>query len=373
MFFFGTLEHTVGDYSFNEYVRIVAQSAPAARLVLDRVAGKDGTPDGAGGYFRDMGRDWISIENLVELEPVAFESVALQQFAVFTDGSDRKPDDFPEFVKEAAKRIVQALAARGHEVGQSVMLHVVSAAIGETDWQKLRTKFAGCTDPVAAMAHAEPAQATGAVNCEKVPLVRDAVRYVLDGQMLDALSHYADAHARGNPPAILALSKLGYSVEWEANFGYRWKLTNRGLSEFSDIGNETAEEAWAAAHNDAHHVVDEKCRQQEVEVRNLVGPHHVVESWRLRQISEYVKAHPRGAAVDVLALAKVGVGVALADSMPNGYRWSMRDGDEVLMRAPDAQSSEEAAYVEAHNYLHHLANCTRDVAELWVFHAATAQ
>jgi len=369
MFFFGTLEHTVGDFSFNEYVRIIAQSETAARQVLDRVAAKDGTPDGAGGYFRDMGRDWVSIENLVELEPVAFDAVALEQFVVFTDGSGRVSADFPDFVKEAAKRIGSALAARGHEVGQSVLLHVVSAAIGETDWQKLRTKFAGCQEPHATAPNQDSASIA---RMGEISLVNDAARYVLDGAMLESLEHYVDANARTQTPASLALSRVGYSVEWEREFGYRWKLTNQGLPEFSDIGHETPEEAWRAAHNDAHHVVEEKRHQREVEVRSLVGPHHVVESWRLRQVSEYTRAHPQGAAVDVLALAKVGVGVALADSTPGNCRWSMRDGDDVLMRAADIQSSEEAAYIDAHNFLHHLANCTRDVAELWVFHTAKA-
>jgi hypothetical protein len=154
MFFLGEIEHRFGtDDSFSRFYRVIAQSKDSAWRILDKLAsaGSIGPYPAMypvkGSYVGDAGH-LVVVDAIREMDAVAFYSKALELFPLHTDGSAEPPDDFPEYVKDVARSLGRSLANRETKVEQSVLLHAVAAAIGETDWQKLRTKFAGVKEPV---------------------------------------------------------------------------------------------------------------------------------------------------------------------------------------------------------------------------------
>jgi hypothetical protein len=166
MFFLGEIEHRFGSVdSFSRYYRVIAQSKESAWRILDKLAASGSIapyPEAnhplKGSYVGDGGQ-LVIVDAIREMDAVAFYSKALELFPLHTDGSAEPPDDFPEYVKDVARSLGRSLANRETKVEQSVLLHAVAAAIGETDWQKLRTKFAGVKEPVR-----EPWQPSGGTD-----------------------------------------------------------------------------------------------------------------------------------------------------------------------------------------------------------------
>lgn len=153
MFFLGEIEHRFGSVdSFSRYYRVIAQSKDSAWRILDKLASAGSispypSPEHhvKGSYVGEAGH-LVIVDSIVEMDAQTFHSKALERFPLHADGSAEPPEDFPEYVKEVSGHLGRSLTNRGAEVGQSVLLHAVAAAIGETDWQKLRTKFKGQRD-----------------------------------------------------------------------------------------------------------------------------------------------------------------------------------------------------------------------------------
>jgi hypothetical protein len=177
MFFLGEIEHRFGSVdSFSRHYRVIAQSKDSAWRILDKLASAGSlspypSPEQhvKGSYVGDAGH-LVIVDSIVEVDAQTFHSKALERFPLHADGSAEPPEDFPEYVKEVSGYLGRSLATRGAEVGQSVLLHAVAAAIGETDWQKLRTKFKGQRDVSAVTSSLSPRSAVlvGGRNADSV-------------------------------------------------------------------------------------------------------------------------------------------------------------------------------------------------------------
>jgi hypothetical protein len=182
MFFLGEIEHRFGSSdSFSRYYRVIAQSKESAWRILDKLAAEGSIgPYPAmfpvkGSYVGDTGQIVI-VDAIIEMDAVVFNSKALERFPLHADGggsSSDAPEDFPAYVKEVARRLGRSLVIREANVEQSVLIHAIAASIGETDWQKLRTKFAGVKEPVQSSAAQLSSEGTEALPDADAALAQD--------------------------------------------------------------------------------------------------------------------------------------------------------------------------------------------------------
>jgi hypothetical protein len=252
MFFLGEIEHRFGSVdSFSRYYRVIAQSKDSAWRILDKLAsaGSIGPYPAMypvkGSYVGDAGH-LVIVDAIREMDAVAFYSRALEGFPLHTDGSAEPPEDFPEYVKDIARRLGRSLVNRETKVEQSVLLQAISVAIGETDWQKLRTKFAGVTEPVFSRPD-EPAAQPGVKGPESLLGVSGgtdiAAALAVAREMSSSLASETDTPAQvvltdGEPlPASRRVSIEGYDTlekaAWShkrqipyAHEGRDWRITN---------------------------------------------------------------------------------------------------------------------------------------------------
>lgn len=151
MYFVAEFKTVKGNYTWTENLLIRAQNEALANEVATAYAKECSSSE-----------QELSLASVQSLTRTEF--LALSRFWKTRNASGMPHDELdaslapPEYLKKVAKHTREALAGMDVKVGQSQMLHAFAAALGETDWQVLLSKFPAIGDANYAATEAAPTQ-----------------------------------------------------------------------------------------------------------------------------------------------------------------------------------------------------------------------